>query len=181
MNSQKRLSISITTLIVLCLCLCVSSFALSYTYFEVRNNSFQTGTIDINLNDGKAIITEKDNYLFEPGMTVEKEFFIENKGSWAVYYKVYFSEVSGALGDVLDVTILTKEGEPLLMGKLADLTRENVLTLEDELEVNERKNMIVRFHFPEEAGNDVQGSGLTFELSAVAVQTKNNPQKEFDQ
>ncbi len=179
MNNAKRLSISIATLVVLCVCLCVTSFALGMAVYEVKNNSFQTGGIEIDLNGGKPVITA-DEFLFEPGMTVEKPFYIQNNGTWAVYYKLYFSQVSGNLGDVLDVTILNEDGEELLSGKLAALTEKNVPALENELAMNERQDLTVRFHFPEGEGNIYQGGSLRFELSAIAVQTKNNPDKEFD-
>ncbi len=178
MNSKmKRFSVSVAGLIVLCVCLCITSFALGVT-FGVSDNVFKTGAIDINLNDGKPIITE-DEFLFEPGMTVEKPFFIENNSTWAVYYKVYFSQVSGSLGDVLEVTILSEDGQELIKGKLSELTQETVSALEDELAVGQRQNLVARFHFPEGEGNASQGESLTFELSAIAVQTKNNPDKEF--
>ncbi len=179
MNKAKRFSISIVSLVLLCLCLCITSFALGITVYEVKNNSFKTGGIDIDLNGGKPIIGERE-FLFEPGMTVEKPFYIQNNGTWAVYYKLYFSQVSGSLGDILDVTILNGNGEELLSGKLSALTEKKVPALEDELEMGERKNLTVRFHFPENAGSEYQSDVLTFELSAVAVQTKNNPDKEFD-
>ncbi len=179
MNPAKRLSISIITLVLLCLCLCITSFALGMAVYEVQNNVFQTGGIEIDLNGGKPVITA-DEFLFEPGMSVEKPFYIQNNGTWAVYYKLYFSGVSGALGDVLDVTILDDEGNTLVCGKLSELTRDSVHALENELAVDQREELRVLFHFPENEGNELQGQFLTFELSAVAVQTKNNPDKEFD-
>lgn len=179
MNKAKRLSISIVTLVVLCVCLCITSFALGMAVYEVKNNSFQTGGIEIDLNGGNPVITA-DEFLFEPGMTVEKPFYIQNNGTWAVYYKLYFSQVSGNLGDILDVTILNEDGEELLSGKLSALTEKNVPALENELKVDERQELTVRFHFPEEEGNTYQGGSLRFELSAIAVQTKNNPDKEFE-
>ncbi len=179
MNNAKRLSISVVTLVVLCVSLCITSFALGMAVYKVSNNSFQTGGIEIDLNGGRPIIVPNE-YIFEPGMTVEKPFYIQNNGTWAVYYKLYFSQVSGNLGDILDVTILNEDGETLLFGKLSALTDKNVAALENELEVDERQNLTVRFHFPEEEGNAYQGGSLSFELSAIAVQTKNNPDKEFD-
>lgn len=178
MKQSKRLSVSILALVLLCLCLCVTSFALGMAVYEVRNNSFQTGGIDIDLNGGKPVITA-DEFLFEPGMTVEKPFYIQNNGTWAVYCKLYFSQVSGNLGDILDVTIFDEAGEALLSGKLSALTEKSVPALEKELAVHERQDLTVRFHFPEGEGNTYQGGTLTFQLSAVAVQTKNNPDKEF--
>ncbi len=179
MNKAKRLSVNIVTLVILCLCLCFTSFALGMAVYEVKYNSFQTGGIEIDLNGGNPVISAEE-FLFEPGMTVEKPFYIRNNGTWAVYYKLYFSQVSGDLGDVLEVTIFNDKGEELLSGKLSALTEKNVPALEDELGVQERQDLTVRFHFPKEAGNRNRGGTLTFELSAIAVQTKNNPDKEFE-
>ena len=92
MDKKKRLTVSVIVLAVLCCCLAVTSFALAYQVAKLENNSFQTGGIGIDLNGGKPVITA-DEYLFEPGMTVEKPFYIQNNGTWAVYYKLYFSEV----------------------------------------------------------------------------------------
>ncbi len=179
MNPAKRLSISIATLLILCLCLCITSFALGMAVYEVRNNTFQTGGIEIDLNGGQPVITA-DEFLFEPGMTVEKPFYIQNNGTWAVYYKLYFSQVSGSLGDILEVTILNEDGTILMSGILSELTQTNSPAVDDVLEVGQRQELTVRFHFPQESGNTYQGEGLTFDLSALAVQTKNNPDKEFE-
>lgn len=70
-NTSKKLTGSILTVILLAVCLCISTFALIFSMVSVENNLFHTGTIDINLNDGKPIITA-DEFLFEPGMTVKK-------------------------------------------------------------------------------------------------------------
>lgn len=179
MNEPKKLNISIATLVVLFLCLCVTAFALAYAMLRVDNNVFETGEIDIDLNGGKPVI-EADEFLFEPGMTVEKSFYIKNNGTWAVYYKLYFSNVKGDLGDVLDVTIENAEGNVLLQGKLSKLNRHNVPVAEDELQVGERRDMTIIFHFPEDAKNTAQSDNVSFALSALAVQTKNNDGKEFE-
>lgn len=179
MNDSKKLNISIATLVVLFLCLCVTAFALAYAMLRVDNNVFETGEIDIDLNGGKPVI-EADEFLFEPGMTVEKSFYIKNNGTWAVYYKLYFSNVKGDLGDVLDVTIKNADGNVLLQGKLSKLKRHNVPVAEDELQVGERRDMTIIFHFPEDAKNTAQSDNVSFALSALAVQTKNNDGKEFE-
>lgn len=179
MDKRKRLIISVIVLTVLCCCLVVTSFALAYQVAKLENNSFQTGGIGIDLNGGKPVITA-DEFLFEPGMTVEKPFYIQNNGTWAIYYKLYFSQISGSLGDVLDVSILDEDNVVLLTGKLSELTKETSPAMEDTLESGQRQNLTIRFHFPEGSGNAVQGESLTFELSAVGVQTKNNPGKEFE-
>ncbi len=185
MDNKKKLSISIFSLFLLCFCLSVTSFALGYAVYEVKDNSFTTGSIDIEIygeNPGDPIIDPNDNMfkLFEPGMTVVKPFHIKNNGTWAVYCKVFFEGVNGELADVLDVIIADDAGKTVASGKMSDLTKSNVEALETELAIDEAKEMTITFHFPKNEGNDHQGDSVEFKVSAVAVQTKNNPDKEFD-
>lgn len=177
-TTSKKLTASVVTIIVLALCLCITTFALVWATVSVENNLFHTGIVKINLNDGKPVIEEHE-FLFEPGMTVKKDFFIENESTWDVYYKLYFDDVEGGLADVLDVSI--RHGNTVLFeGKASELTRANVGAANDVLKLNERRELTVCFHFPEEAGNEAQNLYLTFSMNADAVQTKNNPNKLFD-
>lgn len=177
-KTAKKLTASVAAIIILAVCLCITTFALVYSTVTVDNNLFQTGEIKINLNDGKPIIEEHE-YLFEPGMTVEKTFFIENQGTWDVYYKLYFDNVEGGLADVLEVEI--RDGDTVLLGgKISELTKEQVGVADDILKLKERRELTVSFHFPEEAGNSTQNLYLSFDFKADAVQTKNNPQRLFN-
>ena len=177
-NTSKKLTGSILTVILLAVCLCISTFALIFSMVSVENNLFRTGTIDINLNDGKPIITA-DEFLFEPGMTVKKDFFIENDGTWDVYYKLYFENVSGGLSDVLQIRI--QDGDRVLFeGTAESLSRKNVIAADDVLKIGERRTLTAYFHFPEETGNQAQDLTLSFDLCADAVQTKNNPDRVFE-
>lgn len=177
-KTAKKLTASVAAVIVLAICLCITTFALVYSTVAVNNNLFQTGKIKIDLNGGQPVITEHE-YLFEPGMTVEKPFYIENLGTWDVYYKLYFDNIEGSLADVLDVEIL--DGDTVLFGgKIADLTKEKVDAAEDILKMNERRDLTISFHYPEEAGNSGQAQYLAFDLKADAVQTKNNPNRLFE-
>lgn len=177
-KTSKKLTASVVTILILAVCLCITTFALVWATVSVDNNLFHTGTIKINLNDGKPVIEEHE-FLFEPGMTVKKDFFIENQSTWDVYYKLYFDDIEGGLADVLDVSI--KDGDAVLFeGKANELTKANVGAADDELKLNERRDLTVYFHFPEGAGNSAQNLHLTFTMNADAVQTKNNPDKLFD-
>lgn len=177
-KTVKKLTGSIIAVIVLSLCLCITTFALVWAMVSVDNNLFHTGRVKINLNDGKPVIEEHE-FLFEPGMKVKKDFFIENQSTWDVYYKLYLDHVSGGLADVLEITI--KDGEKMLYhGTAAHLGRRDVGAADDLLRLKERRELTVYFHFPEEAGNSAQNLTLTFDLCADAVQTKNNPNKLFD-
>lgn len=176
--TAKKLTASVVSIIVLALCLCITTFALIWATVSVDNNLFHTGTVKINLNDGKPVIEEHE-FLFEPGMTVKKDFFIENQSTWDVYYKLYFEDIEGGLADVLEISIC--HGDTVLFeGKANDLTKENVGAANDILKLNERRELTVYFHFPEQAGNSTQNLHLTFSMNADAVQTKNNPNKLFD-
>ena len=177
-ETEKKLRASIAAVVVLAICLCITTFALIYSAVAVEDNQFRTGTVAVNLNDGKPVIEEKE-FLFEPGMTVEKQFFIENKSTWDVYYKLYLDHVEGGLAEVLDVTIRDGEKE-LYSGKASELTREKAGAADDVLRLNERKELTITFHFPETAGNEAQSLYLSFDLNADAVQTKNNPERQFD-
>ena len=181
MNDEKTprsLVLSIIVIIFLCLCLSVTTFALAYLTVNVENNRFTTGNVSINLNDGKPIITA-DEFVFEPGMTVVKDFFVENESSCPVYYRVYFSEVKGNLAKVLEITI-SKDGETLWFGTASELMRADVSADDDDLAVGERRELQITFHFPENSGNLYQNNYLTFDLCAEAVQTLNNPERLFD-
>ena len=177
-KTAKRLGTGILAIILLSACLVGTTFALVYATVTVDNNLFRTGVVSINLNDGKPVIEEHE-YLFEPGMTVEKSFFIENHSTWDVYYKLYFDNVEGGLADILTAEI--RYGDKILFsGKVSELTRDNVVAADDILGLNERRELILSFHYPEEEGNRGQGQSLSFDFSADAVQTKNNPDRVFD-
>lgn len=177
-KTAKKLTGGIIAIIILAICLAVTTFALVYASVSVENNLFHTGTVKINLNDGKPIIEEHE-FIFEPGMTVIKDFFIENESTWDVYYKIYLDDVSGGLADVLEVTI--KDGDKVLYtGTANELTRQNVIAADDTLKIGERRDLTVVFHYPESSGNETQNLDLTFTMCAEATQTKNNPNKLFN-
>lgn len=183
MIMNKKLQINVVTLLLLCLGLCITSFAIAYVTisFEVKENFFQTGVIDIDLNGNKPIIggdEEDKDLLFEPGMTIKKEFYIENKGSGDVFYKLYFEGIKGKLGDVLEITIYKKDSpETVLFNKekISDLVDTDRLEIAGELKRGQKQEWYAEFHFPEgRDDNKYKGESLEFKMSAIAVQTRNN-------
>lgn len=177
-KTAKKLTGSIAAIVILAICLCVTTFALVYASVSVENNLFHTGEVKINLNDGEPVIREHE-FLFEPGMTVKKDFFIENNSTWEVYYRLYFDNVSGGLADVLEITV--KDGDKILYsGTANELTKQNVVAADDTLKIGQKRNLTVYFHYPETGGNETQNLDLTFTMCAEATQTKNNPNKLFD-
>lgn len=176
-KTEQKLTGGIIAIVILAICLCITTFALAWATVSIDNNLFHTGTVKINLNDGKPVMEEHE-FLFEPGMTVKKDFFIENQSTWDVYYKLYFDNVGGGLADVLQITV--KDGDrTLYQGTAAELNRTEVTVADDALKIKERRELTVYFYFPEEAGNSTQNLTMTFDLCADAVQTKNNPNKLF--
>lgn len=177
-KTAKRLTGGIIAIVALAVCLCITTFALVYASVSVENNLFHTGKVKINLNDGKPVIREHE-FIFEPGMTVKKDFFIENDSSWDVYYRIYLENVSGGLADVLEITV--KDGDrALYSGTASELTKQNVTAADDILKIGQKRNLTVYFHFPEDKGNETQNLDLTFTMCAEATQTKNNPNRLFD-
>lgn len=190
-STRKRLTGGVLAVILLALCLVVTTYALVYYSVEVKDNYFNTGVVSINLNDGKAIIGENApdyngkgvSQLFEPGMTVKRNFFIQNESTEAVYYRLYFKDVKGALAKVLLVSVRDKNtGELLYSGTPAELMltdENNIAAANDQLRVGQRRDLTMYFYFPQNAGNVAQNCTLEFTLCAQATQVRNNPDKTF--
>lgn len=68
-HTAKKLAASVLAIIILSVCLYITTYALVMVSVSVPDNYFQTGSVGINLNNGKPVIEEHE-FLFEPGMTV---------------------------------------------------------------------------------------------------------------
>lgn len=192
-NIPRRITINIVTIIILALCLCITTFALVSSIW-VKNNIFETGYVDIDLwgqyyeatkttdNPDKSIIREGD-FLFEPGMTVERPAIVTNKSSDPVYCKLYFTDIdkNGKLADILEITI--KDGEKVLYkGKASQFTGTNADSMaldKTKIAVGAQKEYTVLFHYPKDEGNSGQGQWLSFTMKAEAVQVRHNGNAEF--
>ena len=177
-TTERQVRISIIIAVMLAIALCITTYALFYVSVSVKGNYFRTGIVSIDLNGGKPVIEEHE-YLFEPGMTVEKPFYIQNDSTWAVYFKTYFDYVEGGLADVLEITILDKD-KVLYTGTASNLSRQNVSAADDILRPGERRYFTIRFHMPKETENSAKDLSLKFDLCADAVQMRNNPNREFE-
>lgn len=174
----RHLTTSVVTVIVLAAFLCVSSFTLIHATLSNKGNIFSTGEVKINLNGGETIIRE-DEFLFQSGTEVKKDFYIENLSSCEVWYRLFFDHIEGNLGEYLDVSIL--DGDTVLSrGKMLDLTRDKVNAYDSPLESGEKKNLTISFQLPEDIGNEAMNQYLIFDFGAEAVQTRNNPDKKFN-
>lgn len=203
MTTEKKLRLGMITVAILTVCLVITTYAITRVTLDLKQNTFYSGQIGINLNDGKKIIDINDPIFqrFEPGVLAETNFFIENdKSTWAVYYRVYFSNVKGALADVIEVTVTdpysttTKgpaaknfftderrkehvKGEILYHGTMAELTRDKVNTANDVLEMGEKRELRMYFYYPTREGNEGMGKDVSFDICLEAIQTKNKEQE----
>lgn len=187
-TTARQLKRGIAAIVLLLACLCATSLALVFASVRVNENLFETGGVQLNLNDGRAVINNINN--FEPGATLKRDFFLKNESTDSVYYKLYFDQISGGLADVIQVKITPKTTadtgwteipaeQILYSGLVSELTRANV-TAGGALALDEVKEFSIFFHFPENAGNRAQDLTLKFTLCAEATQTRNNPDKDFD-
>ena len=163
--------------VVLIACFSITTFALVSLNIAVKENTFSTGRIKININDGKSVINNDELHL-EPGMTIKEDFFVENEGSVDAYYKLYLDNISGGLADAIEITI--KDGNKILYSDIAkNLTKQSVEAIDEILGSGQKKDLTIYLHYPESEGNKTQNSDLVFTLCAEATQTKNNENKEF--
>ena len=175
---SKKLQAGVCILIVLTLCLCVTTFALVYSSVSVDNNLFKTGKVSIDLNGGEPIVTENE-FSLQPGDTVKKDFYIQNNSTDSVYYKLFFEDVSGSLSSLIEIKILYGD-KILYSGTATSLSKNTVVAADDILSIGEKRTLTAVFYLPEDTGNAMKSGLLSFVLCAEAVQSKNNPDREFD-
>ena len=203
-KTEKKMWAGVLMVILLTICLAFTTYALvTVTYVVKDNATYSTGTISINLNDEKPIISEADGFLFEPGVLVEKEFFIRNTGTGDAYYRLYFDAVDDAdsgLADVMEITVTNPgnshrasedcsvhsgvdrgerkyTGTVLYKGTMTQLQEKQIAN--DELAPGECRHLYMYFKFPEELGNKYMEKRLSFDVKAEAIQKKNNPNRTF--
>lgn len=162
---------------ILVLCLAISTFALSYAKVTVKDNVFLTGTVSLDLNGGKPLITDGE-IRFKPGCVEYKDFYVQNTGSDSLYYKFWFSNIDGELAKYIDIKIM--RGDNIIAeGKLNELNRSNSVSVDDALSPGELRVLTVVFHMSENAGNRLQNKYVEFVFYAGATQAKNNPDRQF--
>lgn len=173
-KTRKRLVVSAAIAVALAFCLCAVTYALTTASETLSNNSFQTGRVQINLNDGEPVIQAQK---FEPGMVVNREFFVENTGTADAFCTVSFTDVQGGLADVLIVRIADGT-DTLFEGTPAELS--SGATQAMQLVAGEKRSLTITFHYPKAADSSGQGEELSFAMSARATQVKNNPNGLFE-
>ena len=176
-NLKKKLTVMIVTVVLLSLGLAITSFALASSIAQVRNNRFAMSMgVELAINDGQPVVDVTD-MVYEPGGTYVSEFSIANLGTFDVWYRVYFTDVNGALKDYITVTIKEADGTVLCKGTMSELSSDKVAV--SSLAAGEKKTLTIEFYFSSEAGNAAQGQSVSFNITANATQKQNNPDKDF--
>ncbi|MBR2388336.1 MAG: hypothetical protein IKB02_06155 [Clostridia bacterium] len=178
----KKITAGVAVFIILCVCLCVTTLALVYAMVSVEDNVFESGFVKINLNGGEAVIDDP-NLFFEPGMTIEKSFFVKNESKRPILYKLYFNALEGDLADIIEIEITDVTDpdnvEVLYTGVASELRRFNVDAVKTPIPGGETRDLVISFHLDESKNNEYQECGMTFDLCADAVQAENNPGGDF--
>ena len=176
-NLKKKLTMMIVTVVLLSIGLTVTSLALASSIAQIQNNRFSMSMgVELTINDGKPVVDVTD-MVYEPGGTYVSEFPIANLGTFDVWYRVFFTDVNGALKDYITVTIKEADGTVLCKGTMSELSSDKVAV--SSLAAGEEKTLTIEFYFFSEAGNAAQGQSVSFNITSNATQKQNNPNKDF--
>ena len=164
-NLFRKLTASVAIFIFLAVCLGITTFALIYSIVTVEDNIFTTGFVDIDLNGGEPVIDAPDIFL-EPGMTIERDFYVKNTGSIPIYFRLYFTGVAGELADLVEIKI-TDGSDVIYNGNATKISDAKAL------EPDEERTLKIEFYLPTDKGDTAQNKDFRFNLCADAVQSQN--------
>ena len=157
--------------------LVATSFALMIVSVAVPDNTFETAKVGLDLNDGAPVFDGVD-LLLEPGRTLLRDFNVTNESTVDVYCRLYLQNLEGPLSGMVVFSLY--DGEELLFSANAvNFDRSAPFTLQQPLSPGESKTLTLAVEMDKNAGNSGQDTYLTFDLSADAVQARNNPDKVF--
>ena len=175
---KKRAGLHIAVIGALGVMLALTTLALVTSFVRKEDNLFETGQVKIELNGGQTIFNGEDMNL-EPGRAAVRPFTVENVGSADAYVRLYLENVEGSLENALTFAIYEGE-EQLYSGKASELTKENPCIDKRALAAGEIRTLTAVVTMEEEAGNAYEDGGLTFDMTADAVQVRNNPDIAFE-
>lgn len=177
-STKKKAYGSIIAIVLLFFMLVLTTYALVLSMVSVDGNLFEMGTVEIELNGGETIFDGSDMNI-EPGHSVRKDFTVENNGTADVYYRLYLENITGSMKRSLNFEIY--EGDKLLFsGNAEELSKETPCVSNTPLAAGETKILTAVVKMYEKAGNGFQSSSVSFDITADAVQAKNNPDKAFE-
>lgn len=175
LNRRKPLA---ALLVAIALLLAAASLAWALFWAQARlpHNTFQTGTVSIDLNGGKPVFGS--SIEMEPGRTLVEDFTVTNTGTASCYYRVRLEGLKGELASAL--TIAVKRGDEVLyQGSAIELERTTAVC-DHALEPNQTDTLTAVVTMDEASGNNYQGKAVTFDIVADATQVRNNEGREFE-
>ncbi len=176
-KTKRKAAASIIAIMVQFFMLVLTTYALIASFVSVEGNLFETGTVKIELNGGKTVFDGSDMNI-EPGHSLVRDFTVENKGTADIHYRLYLENVAGSLQEVLTFEIY--DGGTLLFSGAADeMTEESPCISATTLDAGESRTLTAVVKMDEAAGSTYQQGSISFDMTADAVQAKNNPDKSF--
>lgn len=134
-------------------------------------NLFETGTVSIELNEGRPVFS--DGVPLEAGRTATEEFTVSNTGTADVRYRIYLADVTGDLAASLEFTI--RRGDDVLFcGSAAELERVDACVSDAVLAPGHVDVLTASVRLLPAAVGDGRGQSASFDLCAQATQVKNN-------
>ena len=182
MSTKKKIFLNMAGIIFMCAAFATITWALFFHLVSVDNNFFQTGYVEIELTNGVSPdgpVFGGDDLALAPGNSVTKPMVLKNKSSDPVHYRIYVENVSGDLQYALLFRIYDENHTLLKTVVLADFNDGDALESDVPLAIGGEKTFYIEAAMNECAGNEYEGRALTFDFVAKAVQSKNNPTKEF--
>jgi len=177
MSTKYKIYLNMAGIILMFAAFVGVTWALLFSLVSVENNFFGTGYVKIDLNHGVRVFDGSDLAL-APGDSITKPMLLINNSSDPVHYRIYLENVSGALQHALLFNIYDED--TLLKSVVpADFNSDNAIESNEPLAIDGVKVFYIEAIMNECAGNTYQGEALTFDVVAKAVQSKNNPYKEY--
>ena len=176
---RKKKSITFLVIGITCLLgVAALAWALLWAHADLPGNSFQTGEVKIDLNDGQPVFARGVD--LEPGRSLTEDFTLTNAGSADCYWRLHAAGVTSDLDDALMVDIVDKaSGTTLYSGSMTGLRSPQACKGADVLPVGQSIVLTAIVRMASHAGNDYQGTDVSFDLVADATQARNNAGRDF--
>lgn len=183
-TTKRSLLTTAVCLLLTAVMLLGSTFAWFTDSVTNTGNEIQSGTLNIELNDGsKNVLFTSENFLWEPGRSQDAAVSIKNVGSLWLKYIVSFDNVvtsgNADITEVLDVykaeaNATSLEGAKKLgtvkeLMAAGQLEEAGILAPEGEGTSSEAFTLVIKMQ--ESAGNQYQDCSVTFDVVVSATQT----------
>lgn len=176
-ETGKKVYRSIFAIALLFTMLVVTTYALVLSSVSSEGNGFYMGTVKIDLNGGNTIFDGTLNNIDENG-NISKNFTVENSGTAEIYYRLYLDNIQGSMAK--NVIFEIYDGDKLLYTAPPEkFTKQNPCYGAEPLAAGEVKTLTAVVKLASDDETTAFGR-MNFDITADAVQTKNNPERIFD-